>query len=130
MIAPSLRVCYIACNANMIDDFLRTKMVTGLTTSEVSERIVLEALVDASHRRVVRHISAKLLSAQDTYRTAFEDAALVILANPCGGMFVSAGWNVAPSAKCNGRIIAEEALKHDLMIAPNEYFCVPKPDSI
>ncbi len=45
-------------------------------------------------------------------------------------MFISAGWPVKPSATCNARSIAEEALRVGLAMAPGDFFLVSPPDSI
>ncbi|MBY0558545.1 PLP-dependent aminotransferase family protein [Hyphomicrobium sp.] len=129
-IAPSLRSGYVACNRNMVEDILRTKMVTGLTTSEVSERIVLEVLSDPNHRRSVERISTRMTQAREAYRSVLEEAGLCLLAVPDGGMFLSAGWPVAPTKTCDARHIAEDALKEGLILAPGNFFHVSPPDRI
>ncbi|MDO9383528.1 MAG: PLP-dependent aminotransferase family protein [Hyphomicrobiaceae bacterium] len=129
-IAPSLRAGYVACNAKLVQDILRTKMVTGLTTSEVSERIVLEVLADPSHRRSVERIRTRMTAAREAYRVVLEAAGLTLLAAADGGMFLSAGWAVAPTDTCNARLIAEDALKDGLALAPGDFFHVSPPESI
>jgi DNA-binding transcriptional MocR family regulator len=129
-IAPSLRVGYVACNRKLAEDIIRTKMVAGLTSSEISERVVLEVLSDPEHRRSLGHIRTRLTSGRERYRAALETAGLTLLANPDGGMFISAGWPVEPSETCNARIIAEEALKDGIVLAPGNFFCVPSADNI
>jgi DNA-binding transcriptional MocR family regulator len=129
-IAPSLRAGYVACNAKLVQDILRTKMVTGLTTSEISERIVLEVLADPNHRRSVERIRTRMTAAREAYRVVLEAAGLSLLAAPDGGMFLSAGWPVAPTETCNARVIAEDALKDGLALAPGDFFHVSPPESI
>jgi DNA-binding transcriptional MocR family regulator len=129
-IAPSLRAGYVACNAKLVQDILRTKMVTGLTTSEVSERIVLEVLADPNHRRSVERIRTRMTAAREAYRVVLEAAGLSLLAVPDGGMFLSAGWQVTPTETCNARVIAEDALKEGLALAPGDFFHVSPPESI
>lgn len=129
-IAPSLRSGYIACNAELVPTILRTKMVTGLTTSEIGERIVLEVLSDPNHRRSVERIGSRMTQAREASRLVLEGAGLTLLANPDGGMFLSAGWPVSPTKTCNARQIAEDALKDGLVLAPGDFFCVAPPASI
>lgn len=129
-IAPSLRAGYVACSPALVQDLLRTKMVTGLTTSEVSERIVLEVLADPNHRRSVDRIRTRMTQAREAYRLVLQDAGLTLLAEPDGGMFLSAGWPVPPTADCNAREIAEAALREGLALAPGDFFHVSPPASI
>jgi DNA-binding transcriptional MocR family regulator len=129
-IAPSLRAGYVACGTRFVEELLRTKMVTGLTTSEVSERIVLEVLSDPSHRRSVDRIRARMTAARETTRAVLEDAGLKLLAVPDGGMFLSAGWQVEPDETVNARQIAQDALKEGLVLAPGDFFHVSPPESI
>lgn len=129
-IAPSLRAGYVACSPGLVEDILRTKMVTGLTTSEVSERIVFEVLSDPAHRRSVDHIRSRMAIAREACRGMLEAAGLSLLTVPDGGMFLSAGWPVSPDDTRNARIIAEEALKQGLALAPGDFFHVSAPDSI
>lgn len=129
-IAPSLRSGYIACGADRVQDLLRTKMVTGLTTSEVNERVVFEALSDPSVRRHVDRIRTRLTAARGACHDMLTAAGLTLLAEADGGMFLSAGWPVQPSETCNARRIAEDALRDGLALAPGDFFHVAPPDSI
>jgi DNA-binding transcriptional MocR family regulator len=45
-------------------------------------------------------------------------------------MFVSAGWDTAPSAEFNGKAIAELALKAGMLLSPNEFFMLRPSNSI
>ncbi|MFD0987780.1 aminotransferase-like domain-containing protein [Methyloligella solikamskensis] len=129
-IAPSLRSGYLACNETLANEILQTKMLTGLTTSEITERIVLEVLSDPDHRRSVDQISTRLTQAREAYKLVLENAGLKLLTEPDGGMFLTAGWQVTPTETCNARRIAEDALREDTVLAPGDFFCVSPPESI
>jgi DNA-binding transcriptional MocR family regulator len=45
-------------------------------------------------------------------------------------MFVSAGWQQAPTAECNGKLLADQALKSGILLAPGEFFQLRQPASI
>ncbi|MEG6508364.1 PLP-dependent aminotransferase family protein [Methyloligella sp. 2.7D] len=129
-IAPSLRAGYVACNEQLAKEILTTKMLTGLTTSEITERIVLEAISDPNHRRTVEQIATRMTQARESCSRALEEAGLRLLTVPDGGMFVCAGWPVAPTKACNARTIAEDALKQDIALAPGDFFCIKPPETI
>jgi DNA-binding transcriptional MocR family regulator len=57
-------------------------------------------------------------------------AGLQPLAQPRGGMFVSAGWDVPPAPAVNGRSIADLALKSGILLSPGEFFMLRPCTSI
>jgi DNA-binding transcriptional MocR family regulator len=129
-ISPSLRSGYVACNARVADEITRTKMATGMTTSEIGERILLEMISAPGYRRSLDRLRIGLESAAEVLRTALEAAGLTLLAQPKGGMFMSAGWRVPSDQGCTAQLIAEESVKHGLVLAPGDAFCLSNPDSI
>jgi DNA-binding transcriptional MocR family regulator len=129
-ISPSLRVGYVAAPEALVDRLLRTKMVSGLTTSEVNERIVHEVVSNPSHRRYLERLRSRLAAARERLLATLDSLGLEPLAVPEGGMFVSAGWRAAPTPTVNARAIADAALKERIALAPGEFFEVGGPQSI
>jgi DNA-binding transcriptional MocR family regulator len=129
-VSPSLRVGYVAAPETLVDRLLRTKMVSGLTTSEVNERIVHEVVSNPSHRRYLERLRSRLAAARERLLSTLDGLGLEPLAVPEGGMFVSAGWPVAPTAAVDARIIADAALQSRIALAPAEFFEVGRPTSI
>lgn len=129
-IAPSLRVGYLACGQAHVDLLLRTKMVSGLTTSELSERVAFAYLSDARHRRILSRVRDRLIGAQASCRQSLLHAGLTLMAEPDGGMFVCAGWPVRPDAEVSARSIAEDALSHGIVLAPGSFFKTASCDMI
>jgi len=52
-ITPTLRVGYVAAHAEILTDLARTKMAVGLTSSEVTERVVANILIDGHYDKHV-----------------------------------------------------------------------------
>lgn len=130
-ITPSLRCGYIACNADLVQGILRTKMLTGLTTSEISERTVFEVISDRNYRRSVEKMRTRLMFSQDAYREFLLGVGLTPLAEPNGGMFLSAGWPVSPEKGRNARLMAQDVLNEEgLALAPCDFFYPDGPQSI
>ncbi len=50
-ISPNLRVGYMAGHPELIEDLAQLKMIAGLTSAELSERIVYGALIDGRWRK-------------------------------------------------------------------------------
>jgi DNA-binding transcriptional MocR family regulator len=125
-LSPVLRVGSICASGSLIPELVRVKMLTGLTTSEVNERAVYDAVSSRAYRKQVERLVLQLDDARDLALERLGDAGLVPLARPRGGMFVSAGW---PAQRQSGRAIAERALRASILLAPGEFFALKPPDT-
>jgi DNA-binding transcriptional MocR family regulator len=126
-LAPSLRVGSICASGSLVPELVRVKMLTGLTTSEVNERAVFDAVSSRVYRRQVERLAQQLLDAGERARERLLEAGLEPLARPRGGMFVSAGWTWPATPERNGRTIAERALRAGILLAPGEFFSLRTP---
>src|SRR5690606_449071 len=59
-ISPNLRVGYMAAPPDLLEDFAQLKMISGLTSSEFSERLVYGALQDGRWRKHLRSLRERL----------------------------------------------------------------------
>ena len=125
-VSPVLRVGSICASASLMPELGRVKMVTGLTTSEINERAVYDAVSSRAYRKQVERLVHQLDGARERALEALGEAGLVPLARPRGGMFVSAG---APDLPGNGRAIAERALRVGILLSPGEFFTLRTPDA-
>ena len=130
IIAPSVRVGFVACPQDVVREVLRTKMVTGLTSSELNERAVFEIVADSSHRRHVERLRNRLASARDAFLDALPGYGMRPIASAQGGLFVSAGWDLAPSEQLDAKRIADVALQWGITLAPGSYFVNSEARSI
>jgi DNA-binding transcriptional MocR family regulator len=126
-LAPSLRVGSICASGSLVPELVRVKMLTGLTTSEVNERAVFDAVSSRAYRRQVERLAQQLLDAGERAQDRLLGAGLQALARPRGGMFVSAGWTSPATPERNGRTIAERALRAGILLAPGEFFSLHTP---
>jgi DNA-binding transcriptional MocR family regulator len=127
-LSPVLRVGSICASGSLLPELVRVKMITGLTTSEVNERAVYDAVSSRAYRKQVERLVLQLDGARELALERLGDAGLVPLARPRGGMFVSAGWTQpGPGARHNGRAVAERALRAGILLAPGEFFSVQPP---
>ena len=123
-LSPVLRVGSVCASGSLMPELVRVKMLTGLTTSEVNERAVYDAVSSRAYRKQVERLVLQLDDARELALERLGDAGLVPLARPRGGMFVSAGW---PAQKQTGRAIAERALRASILLAPGEFFALKPP---
>lgn len=129
-LSPVLRVGSISASSSLIPELLRIKMLTGLTTSEINERAVYHAITARPYRRMVDKLITQLDTGRERAMAALRDTGMTLLARPRGGMFVSAGWHDAPTPEWNGKLIADQALKHGILLSPCDFFMLRAPDAI
>ncbi|QBE62882.1 aminotransferase-like domain-containing protein [Pseudoduganella lutea] len=121
-LSPVLRVGSICASGSLMPELVRVKMLTGLTTSEVNERAVYHAVTGRAYRRMVDRLVAQLDAGRERTIEALAEVGMEPVARPRGGMFVSAGWNVAPTPEHNARSIADAALRAGILLSPDEFF--------
>ncbi|MEO6918101.1 MAG: PLP-dependent aminotransferase family protein [Collimonas sp.] len=124
-IAPSLRLGFIVCQSDLAKEFARTKMVLTLTNSEITERLVYNALTEGHHRRHVERLAGTLLTAQAQVSARLEDVGLQSFGPLRGGMFY---WARMPHGALSAKEIADQALAQGIWLAPGEFFHVSPPE--
>ncbi|WP_426169532.1 PLP-dependent aminotransferase family protein [Pseudoduganella sp. R-32] len=129
-LSPVLRVGSICASASLLPELVRVKMLAGLTTSEVNERAAYHAITARPYKRMVEKLVAQLAEGRERTIDLLALAGMAPIARPRGGMFVSAGWQQAPSPECNGKLLADQALKSGILLAPGEFFQLRQPASI
>jgi DNA-binding transcriptional MocR family regulator len=125
-LSPVLRVGSICAASSLIPELVRVKMLTGLTTSEINERAVFDAVSSRAYRKLVERLVHQLDDARERALERLQDVGLVPLARPRGGLFVSAGW---PGGAHDGRHVAERALRAGILLAPGEFFSLRALDT-
>ena len=97
-LAPNLRVGYIACDPDIAQTLTDQKMLTGLTSPELGERIVYGALTQGHYRRHVERLRGRLDEVREPTARALERAGLKLFCEPAAGMFLWADVSVDSSA--------------------------------
>lgn len=118
-LSPGLRVGSVCAAHPLIDELVRIKMLAGLTTSEINERAVLHAIGSRAYRRMLEKLKRQLDAARTATLDNLAGAGMTPLAEPRGGMFVSAGW--ADGAATAGTI-ARLGQQAGFLLAPNDFF--------
>jgi DNA-binding transcriptional MocR family regulator len=129
-LSPVLRVGSICASASLLPELVRVKMLAGLTTSEVNERAAYHAITARPYKRMVERLVAQLADGRERTIDLLALAGMTPIARPRGGMFVSAGWQQVPTTECNGKLLADQALKSGILLAPGEFFQLRQPASI
>ncbi|BAU50316.1 transcriptional regulator [Sulfurifustis variabilis] len=117
-IAPALRVGYIACHCELAEALTNLKLLSGLTTSEICERVVYEILTDGHHRKHLDRVRERLGRAIGTTCRRLEDCGLTLYRQPEAGMFV---WARLPEG-LDAAEVARRAAQDGIMLAPGNVF--------
>jgi len=117
-ISASLRVGFIACHPELASRLLDLKLLTGLTSSEINQRVMYQILVEGRYRKHMEKVRSRLEVKRAQVIRALEECGLTIHTEPAGGMFV---WVKLANDK-NAAQIASEAARNNIMLAPGSLF--------
>lgn len=117
-LSGSLRVGFIACPRDIAHELADIKMLTSITTSQFTERLVYLMLVDGHYRKYLARLHERLGEARLDVVRAFERIGLELFAEPTDGMFV---WARFPHIE-DSLALAEAAQRDGVMLAPGTVF--------
>ncbi|WP_137938966.1 PLP-dependent aminotransferase family protein [Chitinivorax sp. B] len=117
-ISPSLRVGYMVVPTTINERLIELKMLSGLTTSELNEMMVLAILTDSHHRRYLEHLRQRLADAQLVVANRLQSAGWQLFHQPQGGMFLWAGKSLAMEVDAAVRLAAEAGI----LLAPGHLY--------
>jgi len=117
-LSASLRVGYFACKKELAQSLCDMKLLTGLTTSEVSERIIYQLLSGGYYRKHLEKLRLRLQEARATTIAKLEKLGFSTYLEPEGGMFIWVKLNDA----INMTALAAQAAKAGVMLAPGNVF--------
>lgn len=116
MLAASLRVGYVAANPELLQKLADLKMLAGLTSPELGERVVHRVLMEGQYRRHIERVRLRVDDARQRCMKGLLKLGLTIPHEPHGGMFV---W-----ADCgrDSEVLAREAADRGMLLAPGTLF--------
>lgn len=117
-LSASLRVGFLACDPDLAASLTDVKIVSCVSTSEFSERLVYLMLTEGHYRKFMDRVHGRLAEATDQTLRLLERSGLSIYAEPKGGMFV---WAEAPGIQDSARL-ASVAAEAGIMLAPGNIF--------
>jgi DNA-binding transcriptional MocR family regulator len=117
-LSGSLRVGFIACAQGIAEELADIKMLTSITTSQFTERLVYLMLVDGHYRKYLSRLHERLGETRLNVVRAFERIGMELFVEPADGMFV---WARFPHVEDS--LALAEASQHDgIMLAPGAVF--------
>ncbi|MGM3275855.1 PLP-dependent aminotransferase family protein [Ralstonia sp. 24A2] len=87
-LAINLRVGFIACHPELAKNLTDGKLLTGLTTPEINERVLYKILTEGQYRKHVERVRARLDRARDGVQRNLERMGLKLFAQQGAGMFL------------------------------------------
>ncbi len=118
-ITPTLRVGYVAAHADILAELARTKMAVGLTSSEVTERVVANILIEGHYEKHVAFLVEKLRVSHARVAASMLAAGMEIFHEPHAGLFL---WAQLPIKGSQSLAVSTRALQHGIWLAPGSYF--------
>jgi DNA-binding transcriptional MocR family regulator len=120
-IAPNLRVGYVVATTGRAQQIAALKNILSLSSSELTEQLVLSILTGGRHRTHLERLRKRLARAHENVTRRFT-AAGVDIAFRATGQFL---WAKLPSA-LDSATLGELARARGILLAPGEMF---RPDS-
>lgn len=117
-ISPNIRVGYLAASPDLLEDLAQLKMISGLTSSEFSERLAYGALVDGRWRKHIKGLRERLAKAHEVAASRLLNIGFEIFTEPKAGVFLWARHPDIPSAA----ELAYKAVEQDILLGPGNLF--------
>jgi DNA-binding transcriptional MocR family regulator len=117
-LGAGLRVGYLAAHPDLARDLTAQKMLAGLTTPELGERLVYQVLSDGYYRKHVDHVRARLARSLEPAIRNLERAGLTLFHEPAAGMFM---WAHAGEHR-DAEALAAAAQGEGIILAPGSLF--------
>jgi DNA-binding transcriptional MocR family regulator len=119
-ISPNLRVGFVAAHPDLIEDLARLKMTAGLTSSELTERLVHGALTEGRWRKHLRGLRERLGQAHERVARRLAALGFELFHEPKAGLFLWARHPAWPDAGP----LAQRAAGQDILLGPGHLFAV------
>jgi len=117
-VSASMRVGYIAGPLDLVQQLTDLKLLSGITTSEVNERMVYQMLVNGQYRKYLNKLHKRLQQGREEALDNFDQMGLLPYIEPQGGLFV---WLQLPQ-HVNIIEMSSRAADQGIMLAPGNLF--------
>lgn len=117
-VSPNLRVGFIAAPIDLVEEVAQLKMISGLTSSEFSERLAFESVTDARWRRHLKAVRDRLSNAQELAANRLMSLGFELFCEPRVGLFL---WARHPGC-ADSRELSFLAAKENILLGPGHLF--------
>ncbi|MBA1200333.1 PLP-dependent aminotransferase family protein [Pseudomonas capeferrum] len=119
-ISPNVRVGYLLANPDLMQQLLRLKMRSGLTTSQVMERVVYAAIIDGRWRKHLKRLRQRLGEAHQEVARHLHRLGFELFIESDEGMYI---WTRHPAIPDSAALL-DDALEQGIMLGPGQLFMV------
>jgi len=123
-ISPNLRVGYLLARGDLIEDLAQLKMISGLTSSDIAERLTFGVVTDGRWRKHLKSLREKLALAHRKTEKNLSSLGFELFHEPGAGMYL---WARHPDLP-DGAELSKEATPEGIMLGPGQLFLMdPHP---
>ncbi|QCP48680.1 PLP-dependent aminotransferase family protein [Trinickia violacea] len=115
-LSANLRVGFVACGLDVAKAITDQKMLVGMTTPELNERVLYKVLTEGHYRRHVERLRVRLDGVRDKTARMLEKTGLRLFTMPSAGMFLWADLGVDSDA------LAAAAHEKGFLLTPGSLF--------
>jgi len=119
-ISPNLRTGFVAARPGLLDELVQLKMLSGLTSSEITERITLGVVTDGRWRKHLKGLRERLAEAHRSVGRRLEGLGFELFHEPEAGMYL---WARHPDLPDSAEL-SRAATGAGIMLGPGELFLV------
>jgi DNA-binding transcriptional MocR family regulator len=116
-LSGSLRVGFIACSRSLANQLADIKVLTSITSSQFTERLIYLMLVDGHYRKYLARLQERLGEARINVARVFEHMGLELFVEPSDGVFV---WARLPHVEDSVELA--KAAERRIVLAPGALF--------
>lgn len=117
-LSGSLRCGHIAARPDWIEGMTDLRIATGLSASPASANLLHQVMTDASYRRHMDQIRARLADAMGRTIRRLREIGITPWIEPAAGMFL---WAKLPDG-IDAAVLARQALAENVVLAPGNVF--------
>jgi len=117
-ISPNLRVGYVAARGELLQQLALRKMVSGLTSSDLNERLIHRALTEGRWRKHLSALRERLIGAQQRVAARLRALGFELFSEQAAGLYLWARHpDIADSAP-----LSSQAAERGIMLGPGHLF--------
>jgi len=123
-ISPNIRVGYLVANPELLDELAQLKMVSGLTSSDLNERLAFGALTEGRWRKHLKSLRDRLAQAHGVVGQRLNDLGFELFSEPKAGMYLWARHPDLPDCI----ELSQRAVGSGMLLGPGHLFLTePRP---
>jgi DNA-binding transcriptional MocR family regulator len=119
-ISPNLRVGFLLARTDLLTEFVQLKMIAGLTSSDIAERVTFGVITDGRWRKHLKSLRERLAEAQRQVGRRLDSLGFELFHEPEAGMYL---WARHPDLPDSAELSQAGTLE-GIMLGPGQLFLV------